>query len=89
MSSSNAVTDVARERVASSDQPARFLRLVGGLVDDITRHGLNDRATAGWTAADPVLLAGVRRLRALHHPSSCRCDACKAAVHRAVRKDSR
>ncbi|WP_327415478.1 hypothetical protein [Streptomyces sp. NBC_01233] len=95
MSSLTAVTHVAFLRVASSEEPERFQRLVGEVVSDVTARGLNNRATAAWTAADPVALAaeieamaGARRLRALHHPDRCRCEPCKVTARvRAVSKD--
>ncbi|MGW6420639.1 hypothetical protein [Streptomyces sp. NPDC055055] len=92
-----AVADVAFLRASSSDQPERFRWLVRDIEGDVTDHGLNDRATAGWTARDAVhlaaeieALAGVRRVRALYHPADCACDPCRVTTtRRKISKDPR
>ncbi|MFB8348000.1 hypothetical protein [Streptomyces niveus] len=83
------VPHVAYPRVASSEEPDRFRRLVHEVTDDLGRRGLNDLATAGWTSRDPVLLAaeveamaGVRRVRALYHRDRCKCDPCRITTRR-------
>lgn len=91
------VANVAFLRVASSEQPERFQRLVRDIARVIADHGLTDRATAGWSSRDAVRLAaeieamaGVRRLAALHHPYLCTCDPCRVATRRRpISKDPR
>lgn len=75
--------DTAFLRVASSENPDRFLRLVHFL-EAVVMDGTADLETAAWDSNDPLLLAaqieamaGVRRRTALSHPSRCQCDACR------------
>ncbi|MFF0395098.1 hypothetical protein ACFYSJ_04810 [Streptomyces sp. NPDC005248] len=75
--------DTALLRVASSESPDRFLRLVHFL-EAVVMDGTADLETAAWNTDDPLLLAaqieamaGVRRRTALLHSPRCQCDACR------------
>ncbi|MFF1834145.1 hypothetical protein ACFVXE_08060 [Streptomyces sp. NPDC058231] len=75
--------DTAFLRVASSENPDRFLRLVH-FFEATVLDGTADMETAAWNPEDALLLAaqieamaGVRRRTALTHSPRCQCDACR------------
>ncbi|MGW7085054.1 hypothetical protein ACWGH2_16400 [Streptomyces sp. NPDC054871] len=85
------ITAVAAQRIASSDDPDRFERIV--TIDEAqARHDgvdLAAAADAAWNATDPIrlaaeleVLAGLRRIAAAAHPTSCSCDACRVRAYR-------
>ncbi|MGW3735211.1 hypothetical protein [Streptomyces sp. NPDC005148] len=88
--------DMAFLRVASSEQPDRFLRLLHFL-EAVVMDGTADLETAVWNTDDPVHLAaqieamaGVRRRTTLRHSSRCQCDACRVRSHLAqIQKEQR
>ncbi|WP_327123748.1 hypothetical protein [Streptomyces sp. NBC_01727] len=88
--------DTAFLRVASSESPDRFLRLVHFL-EAVVTDGTADLETAAWNTDDPLLLAaqieamaGVRRRTALSHSPRCQCDACRVRTRLAkIQKEQR
>ncbi|MGY5033253.1 hypothetical protein ACWC9U_20640 [Streptomyces sp. 900116325] len=89
--------DTAFLRVASSENPDRFLRLLHFLEAVVIDDGTADLETAAWNTDDPLLLAaqieamaGVRRRTALLHSPRCQCDACRVRTRLATpRKDQK
>lgn len=75
------VTDYAWPRVAASEEPARYQELTNRGVEALfcgvdliaSRRDLADSVAI---AAEIEALAGFRRLSAISHPITCRCDAC-------------
>ncbi|MGD6761389.1 hypothetical protein ACOKM5_20860 [Streptomyces sp. BH097] len=84
------IVAVAVIRVARSEDPEKF-ELIVALDEVDARHGVDIMAAAdsAWNTTDPVrtaaeveVLAGLRRIAAATHPTSCWCDACR--VRRAL-----
>ncbi|MFZ3569463.1 hypothetical protein ACNYS0_21155 [Streptomyces sp. BH034] len=79
------ITAVAFIRIANSEDPEKFQRIV--MVDEVDAgRGVDLAAVAdsAWNTTDPVrlaaeleVLAGLRRIGAAAHPTSCWCDACR------------
>ncbi|MFI9026386.1 hypothetical protein [Streptomyces sp. NPDC053560] len=68
------VPDVAKARIALSEDPEAFQRLMRRSMTALNRGA--DLATAAWTAADPVALAAeIEALAGLRRLNTCREDA--------------
>lgn len=87
-----AVEATAWRRVAASEDPDRFRRLVLNISDrEVNDHRVSEptrfEADAVLEAAWIEAMAGLRRLRTRRHPRGCGCDGCRSLIAQIVRED--